>query len=152
MSRGGGGDFGQPLLHRVSPLALFFPPPNFPLQEAKAAGAVLLCLPENFSYIGTTDTEAIGVSEPLSGPQLTRFKAIAKANRMWLSLGGYQEAGPDPSHRYNTHVVINSEGEVVSSYRKIHLFDINLPGGPKLQGGCQNGGGGAGQGGPRGVS
>ena len=94
----------------------------------------MLCLPENFSYIGMTDTEALSVAEPLAGPQLARFKAIARANGMWLSLGGYQEAGPDPSHRYNTHVIINSAGEVVSSYRKIHLFDINLPGGPKLKG------------------
>lgn len=28
--------------------------------------------------------------------------------------------------RYNTHVIINEEGLIVSKYRKIHLFDVDL--------------------------
>ena len=37
--------------------------------------------------------------------------------------------------RYNTHLVINEEGIIVSKYRKIHLFDIDLTskGGIQLQ-------------------
>jgi predicted amidohydrolase len=47
---------------------------------------------------------------------------------MWLSLGGFQEKGPDDSHQYNTHVLIDDSGEIRSSYRKIHLFDVDVPG------------------------
>lgn len=28
-------------------------------------------------------------------------------------------------HISNTHILINSEGEIVSTYRKIHLFDMD---------------------------
>lgn len=28
---------------------------------------------------------------------------------------------------YNTHTLINSDGEIASVYRKIHLFDVSLP-------------------------
>lgn len=40
--------------------------------------------------------------------------------------------GPDPDHRYNAHVVVDGRGEIKASYRKIHLFDVNIPNGPLL--------------------
>ena len=30
------------------------------------------------------------------------------------------------SKRYNTHVIINDEGQIISTYRKLHLFDVDL--------------------------
>ena len=73
------------------------------------------------------------MAEPLNGPQMKRFQAIARDAGLWLSLGGFQEAGAGPDRRFNTHVLIDASGAVVSTYRKIHLFDINLPNGPKLK-------------------
>lgn len=46
-----------------------------------------------------------------------------------LSLGGFQEALPNPStHRYNTHALVDPSGALRASYRKIHLFDLDIPG------------------------
>lgn len=28
--------------------------------------------------------------------------------------------------RFNTHLIINDEGQIISTYRKIHLFDVDL--------------------------
>ncbi|OAE27480.1 hypothetical protein AXG93_3911s1630 [Marchantia polymorpha subsp. ruderalis] len=52
---------------------------------------------------------------------------------LWLSLGGFQEKGPDAGHLYNTHVVLDDAGGVRGVYRKIHLFDVDVPGGPVLK-------------------
>ena len=55
---------------------------------------------------------------------------------MWLSLGGFPElTDGDPPKIYSnhlflnlidTHILINHEGNIVSRYRKLHLFDVDL--------------------------
>ncbi|KOX76521.1 Nitrilase like protein 1 [Melipona quadrifasciata] len=70
--------------------------------------------------------DTIAMAQPLNGSTVSSYKEIAKANKIWLSLGGLHEAlDNDENHLSNTHIVINSEGEIVSSYRKIHLFDMD---------------------------
>lgn len=45
---------------------------------------------------------------------------------MWMSFGGIHEiATDDPGKIYNTHIIINSQGEIVRIYRKLHLFDVD---------------------------
>ncbi|KAL5206915.1 hypothetical protein ABZP36_035124 [Zizania latifolia] len=97
-------------------------------KEAASAGVKFLCFPEVFSFIGSKDGESIKIAEPLDGPIMQRYCSLAKESSMWLSLGGFQEKGPDDSHQYNTHVIIDDSGEVRSSYQKIHLFDVDVPG------------------------
>lgn len=43
-----------------------------------------------------------------------------------------QEKGPDPEHMYNCHVIISSDGGMVAAYRKVHLFNVDVPNGPVL--------------------
>lgn len=40
---------------------------------------------------------------------------------IWLSLGGFQEKGPDDEHIYNTHVLVDDAGDIISTFRKMHL-------------------------------
>jgi hypothetical protein len=35
-------------------------------------------------------------------------------------------------HRYNAHVVLDAAGSTAASYRKVHLFDVDVPNGPVL--------------------
>ncbi|XBH90519.1 hypothetical protein VPH35_082154 [Triticum aestivum] len=97
-------------------------------KEAAAAGVKFLCFPEVFSFIGSKDGESVKLAEPLDGPIMQRYCSLANESSIWLSLGGFQERGPDDSHQYNTHVLIDESGKVRSSYRKIHLFDVDVPG------------------------
>ena len=39
---------------------------------------------------------------------------------------------PGADKLFNTHLVINSGGEIVSTYRKLHLFDVDIPGKVRL--------------------
>lgn len=47
-------------------------------------------------------------------------------------MGGFQETGPDASRLFNSHVIVESSGNIAASYRKIHMFDVDVPGGPVL--------------------
>jgi len=76
--------------------------------------------------------QSLAIAEPLSGPTLGRYRDLAAATGLWVSVGGFQERGPDPEHLYNTHVVIDGTGKIVASYSKIHLFNVDVPGGPVL--------------------
>ncbi|CAM6126409.1 unnamed protein product [Calypogeia fissa] len=103
------------------------------VEEATAAGAKLLSLPECFSFIGSKQGEALAIAEPLDGPIMARYQALARNAGLWLALGGFQEKGPDDGHSFNTHVLLDDLGAVRSAYRKIHLFDVDIPGGAVLK-------------------
>ncbi|GIL63720.1 hypothetical protein Vafri_17747 [Volvox africanus] len=101
-------------------------------KDAAEAGCRMLFLPECFSFIGESQAESVAASQPLNGPLMEQYRQLARSLGLWLSLGGFQETGPDPGHIYNTHVVLDSNGELVARYRKIHLFDVDVPSGPVL--------------------
>jgi predicted amidohydrolase len=101
-------------------------------EQAVSQGAKILFLPENFNFLGISPAESLALAEPLNGPIISRYAALAKSLNIWLSLGGFQERGPDPEHLYNCQVIINAAGDVAASYRKIHLFNVDVPGGPVL--------------------
>jgi predicted amidohydrolase len=87
--------------------------------------AKMLFLPESTHFLGESSKQSLAIAEPLDGPALASYAKLAKDSGLWLSLGGFQERHEtSPStHLYNTHVIINNNGEIVQSYRKIHLFD-----------------------------
>ena len=97
--------------------------------QAAAAGASLLSLPECCTFLGDRDTDALGVAEalPQGGRVLSHLQALAQKHKLWLSLGGVPEASDVAGKRYNTHLVLDDTGAIVAKYRKIHLFDLELP-------------------------
>ncbi|KAI3968913.1 hypothetical protein MKW92_042755 [Papaver armeniacum] len=99
------------------------------VKEAVAAGAKMICFPENFSFVGAGDGESMKIAEPLDGPIMQKYRSLARESNIWLSLGGFQEKGPDDTHLCNAHVLIDDTGNLRSTYRKIHLFDVDIPGG-----------------------
>lgn len=103
------------------------------VQEAVEAGVKFLSLPECFSFIGSKDGEAFSIAEPLDGPILQQYQALAREAGLWLSLGGFQEKCPDGKKLFNSHVLLDNMGDIRSCYRKIHLFDVDVPGGPVLK-------------------
>jgi predicted amidohydrolase len=58
------------------------------------------------------------LAEPLDGPRVTALRAIARDAGVWLLPGTVPERGDDGG-LYNTAVVIDPQGEVAASYRKI---------------------------------
>jgi predicted amidohydrolase len=101
--------------------------------DAAARGAELVALPEAFALIGP-DRDKRAILEPLpeGGPIFARCQALARAHHVHLVLGGFHERSPDPEKAYNTCVHLGPDGGIVASYRKIHLFDVDLADGTRL--------------------
>lgn len=60
------------------------------------------------------------------------LSTLAKLAQMWISVGGLHVRGAPPhdgkERFYNTHVILDDTGTVKAIYRKIHLFDVCIPG------------------------
>jgi deaminated glutathione amidase len=99
------------------------------LREAKDAGALVACLPENFSFIGLKDADKLQVAEPDgNGPVQTFLSDIARQLDLWI-LGGTIVIRTNDSDRVaNSSLLIDAHGKRVARYDKIHLFDVSIPG------------------------
>jgi predicted amidohydrolase len=95
------------------------------LESAAAEGADLAALPEVWPCQGSAD-QVRAVAEPLEGPRVARLAEIARRHRMWLHGGSVLEL--DADRIYNTSLLFDRDGELVATYRKIHLFDADPPG------------------------
>jgi predicted amidohydrolase len=103
---------------------------------AAAEGARLVVLPECFPFLGRGEGDKLPVAEVLdgTGPVMAMLREQATKHGAWLVGGGMPEVVPgDGKRTYNTCVVVNPRGEVVARYRKIHLFDVDIPGGAVLR-------------------
>ena len=108
--------------------------------QAAADGARLFALPECFAFLGMREGDKFPVTEVLDakqpGPVLATVLDIASEHGMWVSAGGIAERLESeaelPPERitsaYNTHIVVSPKRELVGRYRKIHLFDVDIPG------------------------
>ncbi|KAJ3726312.1 carbon-nitrogen hydrolase [Lentinula raphanica] len=67
----------------------------------------------------------IGKSESESVKMLS---SAAKECRTWLIGGSIPERDASSDDVYNTCTVYNPQGELIASHRKVHLFDIDIPG------------------------
>uniref|UniRef100_A0A8C1XSB0 Deaminated glutathione amidase n=1 Tax=Cyprinus carpio TaxID=7962 RepID=A0A8C1XSB0_CYPCA len=99
------------------------------VEQAREGGACMVFLPEGFDYIGSNREETLQLSESLDGDIISRYSHLARKLDVWLSLGGFHERGHDwktDRRIYNSHIILNGQGELVSVYRKAHLFDVEL--------------------------
>lgn len=101
------------------------------IERAAGYGARLVATPENTNYLGPHE-EKVRRAEPLEGPTVTRFADLARRLGVWLLLGSYNEKSDEPNRCYNTSVLFSPEGKIVATYRKIHLFDVDVPGGVRF--------------------
>ena len=102
--------------------------------EAAAGGARVIVLPECFAFLGRREGDKMKVAEELDaarpGPILTCLLEIATRHRALVVGGGLPERAPGEEARaYNTALAVGPDGALVARYRKIHLFDVDIPGG-----------------------
>jgi predicted amidohydrolase len=96
------------------------------LERAADAGADLAVLPEFTDYLGRS--AGMPKPEPIDGEYAQFFADAARDLSMWVHAGSFHETGPDPTHTYNTSLVFDRTGALAGTYRKIHLYDVEIPG------------------------
>jgi predicted amidohydrolase len=96
------------------------------LGRAAEAGADLAVLPEYVDYLGP----AAGAPkpEPIDGEFAEFFAGAARELGIWVHAGSFHEAGPDEGRTYNTSLIFDPAGVLVATYRKIHLYDVEIAG------------------------
>lgn len=99
------------------------------VREAAGRGARLVVLPEVFTCYGARAAQ-VAAAEPVPGPTTTRMAALAGELAITLVAGSILEAAGRSGKCHNTSCTFSPSGEMVGRYRKIHVFDLDLPGGP----------------------
>jgi len=99
--------------------------------EAAHHGASLVALPEHFAYMGPEE-KAPPSAQPLDGPLIRDFQGLARSLGIFVLLGSYPELIHPDRPYYNTSVLLGPGGQLLAKYRKIHLFDVEIAGGPKF--------------------
>ena len=101
------------------------------LDEAADGGADLAALPEVWTYMGSARRHR-EVAESVPGPTSEWLADTARRRSMWILGGSILEAGDD-GVVFNTSLLFDRNGELAARYRKIHLFDVDLPGQPPIR-------------------
>ena len=70
-------------------------------------------------------------AEPLDGKACTRFAELARKLGIHLLLGSFNETSGEAARCYNTSVFFAPRG-ILGTYRKIHLFDVDVPDGVRF--------------------
>jgi predicted amidohydrolase len=95
--------------------------------RAAESGAGFVVLPELFSLLGPAAVMREG-AEALDGPTMQWATDAAKREGIWLLAGSITERVPGLDRSYNTACLIDPDGNLVVTYRKIHLFDNDVAG------------------------
>jgi predicted amidohydrolase len=102
-------------------------------RRAAEAGAQLVVLPENYGFLGPEEARLAHAQSVEEGGFVAPLREVAREHAIHVLAGSIPEAGPDATHTYNTSVLIGPRGETLAVYRKIHLFDVDVPHGPSFR-------------------
>jgi omega-amidase len=96
------------------------------IAECARQGAHIVALPEMFCCPYHTANFPV-YAEPQGGPAWSALSAAARASQVTLAAGSMPEV--DAAGRvYNTCYVFDPAGVQVGRHRKVHMFDIAIPG------------------------
>jgi predicted amidohydrolase len=97
------------------------------VERAATRGASFIGLPENFAFL-RSEGEPVPEAQALDGPWVRRLADLARRLKVTVLLGSLPERVPGGERVRNTSVLLGPDGATLAVYRKIHLFDTDLPG------------------------
>lgn len=95
------------------------------IEQAADRKADVVCLPEGITFIGTGKSY-MEAAEPVPGPSTEFLGNVARANRLYIVAGLIER---DNDLVYNTAVLLDREGRLAGTYRKVCLPRDEIDGG-----------------------
>lgn len=93
------------------------------VEKAKKEKVKMIVFPEYFmNYYPDPDHKYIEKAQSVDGDFIKEMKKLAQESKMWM-IFGMNEQTVDEMKSYNTMIVLDENGKLVSEYRKTHLFN-----------------------------
>jgi len=103
------------------------------VREAAAGGATLIVTPECSNILQRDRAKLFAALAPAeSDPVVTGLSALAKELSVWLLIGSAL-VRRDDGKAANRSILVAPDGAVAATYDKIHMFDVDLPGGERYR-------------------
>ena len=101
-------------------------------RRAAREGAELVAFPENFAFL-RREGEPLPPAPPLEDGPARWAASLAKELGVWILAGSVAERARSGPRVHNTSVLVAPDGRFAAVYRKIHLFDAEVPGSGALR-------------------
>lgn len=96
------------------------------IRRAARYGATFVATPENTDFLGP-HADKVRRAEPVDRSAVcATFAGLARELGVTLLLGSFAEKSEDAARCHNTSVLFGPDGTVLATYRKIHLFDVDV--------------------------
>ena len=103
------------------------------IELAVRQGAELISLPENFAFLGKEE-DKIAQAQNIAVKTDKFLKKMAQRFQVTILGGGFPvPVANNPAKAYNTAVLVAPDGQEMSRYQKVHLFDVDVPDGNTYQ-------------------
>tara|TARA_R110002124_G_scaffold10310_4_gene51588 strand:+ start:1408 stop:2247 length:840 start_codon:yes stop_codon:yes gene_type:complete len=102
------------------------------VREAAARGAKLILTPEGTNVLEQRrDRRAAVITDPDTDLVVSRLRTLARELGVWILIGSalVRSGVADDDRAANRAILVDDRGRVVVTYDKLHVFDVDLPGG-----------------------
>jgi predicted amidohydrolase len=93
-----------------------------------------LFLPEAADYLGSSPDESFNLCKSVTeSPFVLGLQEEAKKNSLPINVGIHEPSDSNPKKIKNTLIWIDENGNITQRYQKLHMFDMELEGGPSMK-------------------
>ncbi|MBI5386243.1 MAG: carbon-nitrogen hydrolase [Verrucomicrobia bacterium] len=97
------------------------------VEDAAKGGAQIVCTQELFRshyFCQSEDYKYFQLAEPIPGPSTDAFQSLAQRHRVVIVASLFEKRAPGVYH--NTAAIIDADGSLLGTYRKMHIPDDPL--------------------------